>query len=497
MPSAAPATVTGTIVRTRFIRESAAGGLYAEDMPARIGHVALIFLFGFLVLTAGASYWQVIRGEDLNSRPSNPRVAELSAREERGTIWSADGVALARSERGQDNIRRRIYRFPSLAHTIGYVSIRYGVSGLEERYAGELGGARAGDALAQLWRRMDAGTLRGDDLVLTVDTRIQEAAAQALGDRPGAVVALDPKTGAVLAMVSSPTFDPNRLAEEGEALINDPGMPLINRAIQGEYAPGSVFKTITAAAGLETDAYQQNSRFTCVNALVVQGFVIPCKGPPPGVREYDFAHAYAWSVNATFAEIGLRVGGQELAATARRMGFDERIPFDLPVAESHLLRSGSAFDEVLLANTAFGQGQLSVTPLQMALVAAAVANNGTIMQPYIVSEVRGADGSVRHTHQARAWRQAITPQTAAALRGFMVTAVREGFGAAAAVPGIQVGGKTGTAETGADETHAWFTAIAPAEDPRIVVAVIVENAGQGSSVAAPIAASVIASALKR
>jgi peptidoglycan glycosyltransferase len=334
--------------------------------------------------------------------------------------------------------------------------------------------------------------------VLTIDPRIQEAAATALGNRPGAVVALDPKTGAVLAMVSTPGYDPAAIDERGASLLTDPSNPLLNRATQGQYPPGSTFKTVTAAAALEAGQYQQDAKFRCPSGYVVEGFVIACKGVPPGVREYDLAHAYAWSVNATFAEIAVNTGASELVRIARRFGFEERIPFDIALTESHLLRKGESFNNVLLANTGFGQGQLTVTPMQMALVAATVANHGVLMQPYLVQEIRTPSGEVLTRHEPQAIRQVIRPETAAILRGFMVTAVKEGFSGAAAVPGVEVGGKTGTAETGSGQnTHAWFISIAPANDARIAVAVIVENAGQGATIAAPIAQAVMRAALGR
>jgi penicillin-binding protein A len=255
---------------------------------------------------------------------------------------------------------------------------------------------------------------------------------------------------------------------------------------------------VTATAALESGEYRPDSRFRCPSGVVVEGFVIACTGVPPGTREYDFAHAYAWSVNANFAEIGLKIGAPRLVTEARRFGFEERIPFDLPVTPSRLLRPGSSFTEVLLATTAFGQGELAATPLQMALVAAAVANDGTLMQPYLVQRVQGPGGAVIREQQPQRWREVMRRETAATLRQFMVTAVREGFGGAAAIPGVTVGGKTGTAETApGEQPHAWFTGIAPAEDPSVVVAVVVENAGQGAAVAAPVAGAVMRAALQR
>jgi peptidoglycan glycosyltransferase len=467
-------------------------------MRTEIRRVALAFALGFFVLTLGLAWWQVVRADQLANRAGNPRLAEAAVRAQRGTIYAADGTALGRSERGPDGRFRRIYSDPSLAQTLGYVSARYGVTGVEEALNDYLDGQRGRGLLAQIRQELARTPVRGNDVVLTIDPRVQQAAAVALGDRPGAVVALDPRSGAVLALVSSPGFDASAIDRDGEALLKDPRTPLLNRATQGQYPPGSTFKTVTAAAALESGTYAPDARFRCPSGFLVSGFVVACRGVPEGVQEYDFAHAYAWSINATFAEIAVRVGAPALVQTARRFGFESRIPFDIPLAPSRLLRPGSAFDPVLLASTGFGQGELAVTPLQMALVAAAVANDGVLMEPYLVQRVQRPDGTVLRERQPRALGQAVRPETAAVLRAFMVTAVREGFGGPAAVPGITVGGKTGTAETTTGRpTHAWFIGLAPAEQPRVAVAVIVEHGGQGSAVAAPIAQAVLRAALVR
>jgi peptidoglycan glycosyltransferase len=467
-------------------------------MTTEVRRIAAVLLAGFFVLTIGLIWWQVVRAERLDNSSGNPRVAELSARAQRGTIFAADGTVLARSERGPDGEMHRVYRMPSLAQTIGYVSTRYGVSGLEATLNDYLSGERGGDPLAQVWADISREPVRGNDAVLTIDPKVQEAADRALGDRPGAVVALDPRTGAVLAMVSKPGFDPARIDERGEALLNDPSGPLLNRATQGQYPPGSTFKTVTAAAAIDSGAYPTNATFKCPSGYVVQGFVIACNDLPPGVRQYDFAHAYAWSINATFAEIAVRLGAPTLAQYARRFGFEQDIPFDIPLATSHLLRPGGSFDDVLLANTGFGQGQLAVSPMEMALVVATIANNGVLMQPYLVDRVQTPDGIVLTRHEPQAIGTVIRPETAAALRGFMVTSVTDGFGGTAAIPGVQVGAKTGTAEVANGKTaHAWFTSIAPVDAPRVAVAVIVENAGAGSTAAGPIAQAVMRAALGR
>lgn len=465
-------------------------------MTVEIRRVAAMLLIGFFALTGGIVWWQVVQAERLNNRAGNPRVAELSARTHRGTIYAADGTVLARSEPGPDGRNHRVYPVASLSHVLGYVSQRYGVSGLEESFNGYLSGEQGGNPVNRIWADISREPLKGNDLVLTIDPKVQAAAAAALGGRAGAVVALNPRSGAVLALVSQPGFDAGAIDTRGAALLNDPAGPLVNRATQGQYPPGSTFKTVTASAALDSGVLKPDARFKCPSGYVVEGFVIACKGIPPGIREYDFAHAYAWSINASFAQTAVDMGASTLVQYARRFGFEEEIPFDLPLAISHLLRPRESFNPVLLANTGFGQGQLAVTPMQMALVVATVANNGALMRPYLVQRVQTPAGALITQHEPQVIRQVIRPETAATLRSFMGTAVKEGFSGAAAIPGVEVGGKTGTAEVGGGQhSHAWFTSIAPLNDPRVAVAVIVEHAGQGSTVAAPIAQAVMRAAL--
>ncbi|MBI2761398.1 MAG: hypothetical protein HYX51_08240 [Chloroflexi bacterium] len=470
-------------------------------MNTEIRRVAAMLLVGFFVLTGGLVWWQVVRADRLAERAGNPRVVENATRADRGTIYASDGSVLARSERGADGRNERVYPVPSLAQTIGYVSARFGVSGVEEALNGYLSGTESTSPLGVVWNDLSRDPPDGNDVYLTIDPAVQKAAAEALGDRRGAVVALDPRTGAVRAIVSAPGYDPARIDEDGDALLKDQGQPLLNRATQGQYPPGSTFKTVTAVAAIDSGAYPANAKFSCPvgKGYVVGGFVIVCKGVPETVRgDYDFARAYAYSINANFAEIAVNTGATTMTSVARALGFEERIPFDIPLTVSRLLRPGRSFDDVLLANTGFGQGELAVTPMQMAMVAAAVANNGVLMNPYLVEWVQSREGAVLQQQTPRAIRQAMKPETAATLRQFMQTAVRDGFSQAAAIPGVDVGGKSGTAEIGPNvPTHAWFTSVAPLNDPSIVVAVIVENGGQGASVAAPIAQQVMRAALRK
>jgi peptidoglycan glycosyltransferase len=315
-----------------------------------------------------------------------------------------------------------------------------------------------------------------------------------MGNRVGAAVAIDPKTGEILAMVSNPTYNANAIDEQGEALRADPNNPLLNRATQGLYPPGSTFKTVTAAAALETGAWTTDKRFTCRNAIFIEGFRVACANVPQGEGTYDFGYGYVHSINALFAQVGVDIGWGTLREYSARFGIGADLGTEIDESPSLV---GNGTSKAALGSTAFGQGELLTTPLQMALVAAAVANKGEVPQPHLV--LRVLDPKERPVLEKNPHNRgrAMNERTAATLRDLMVRNVAEAAGAPAAIPGIQVAGKTGTAETGRPDEppHAWFIGFAPANDPKIAVAVIIEHAGFGGSVAAPIAGRIMRAAL--
>ena len=460
----------------------------------RILPVALLTIVGFLALSGGLAYWQIIRAQDLSTRAENPRVAEEAQSRDRGRILDRNGEVLAKTEPGQDP--PRVYSRPSLAQTIGYTSIRFGQTGIELTEHEFLSGRSATDVLQFLWNELLNQRASGDDVYLTIDGAVQSAAADAMGGRRGAAVVLDPRTGEVLAIISNPTYDPNTTETDGEALQNDPGQPLINRATQGLYPPGSTFKTVTAAAALDTGAYKPDSPFSCHDAIFIEGFRIACANVPEGEGEYDFGFAYVHSINAVFAQVGVTLGWTTLRSYASRFGFGTDLGFDIDVSSSTL---GGGSSDVLLANTAFGQGELLVTPLQMALVAAAVAQEGEVPEPRLLLRVADTNGKTIVVPRSRTLGRAMSRETALILRDLMVRNVKEAAGSAAAIPGVTVAGKTGTAETGkpGEAPHAWFIGFAPAENPAVAVAVIIENGGFGGSVAGPIAGEIMQAALGR
>jgi peptidoglycan glycosyltransferase len=462
-------------------------------MRSNIQRLVATLMAGFLVVGLALGYWQVIRAPELLARADNPRLVEAERRVRRGRILDRNGVTLAYDRVSDDGTTERVYPRPEMVHVTGFYNLRYGVSNIEATYDETLRGLAGRPPLQVLTDGLLHRPQIGSDVMLTLDTNLQVAADTALGGRRGAVIVLDPYTGAILALVSHPAYDPNRLDETWEALRESPDTPLLNRATQGLYPPGSVFKTVTLAAVLEAGLASPGEVFTDVTGTFqVDDFTVQCQNHP-GRTTFDLLHAYAYSCNVAFAELGLRLGAERLVGVARRFGFEEVPALEIPVETSRLVSiSSDVMDEATLAATAFGQGELAVTPLQMALVAAVVASGGQMPAVHLVQAVQDGFGQWHEPARA-ASHPAISPYTAEQLRTAMVLAVEEGNAEEAALPGITVAGKTGTAQVGepGQLPHAWFIGFAPAEAPQAVVVVLVENGGEGGQVAAPVAREVL------
>jgi len=479
-------------------------------MQSSIRHTAIFLTAFFLLLSLALPYWQVLRGPELLARADNPRLVEEERRIVRGRILSRDGVELSRSQVDDKGYVKRIYSYPALAPVVGYASARYGVGGIEAAANAALRGAEGATLADTLRRQLLHESTVGDDVVLTIDSRLQKVADEALGQANGAVVVLDPRNGEVLAMASHPYFDPQRLETDWERLRADPNRPLLNRATQGLYAPGSTFKTVTLAAALDR-GLDPTTVFTYTlrppdaqhhGWWHVNEFQILCQNHPSNNSPFDLTSAYAWSCNVAFAAIGLRLGHSDYVEYARRFGLGSPLPLEIPVEPSLLFHTPDYFTGgerfYALASTAFGQGELAVTPLQMALIAATVANDGVAMTPHLVSKVQTADGVVLRTTASRPWRTVVGRQAALTTKAIMVSSVDNGWARVAAIKGVSVGGKTGTAETGDPRQlpHSWFIGFAPADNPRFAIAVIKEFAGYGSEEAAPVGKKVLEAALK-
>ncbi len=473
-------------------------------MNRQIKVLLAVFVICLLGITVNLAWVQIFGAEDIQGNAYNKRRLIEEYAIQRGDIISADGQTLARSvDSGTEYRWQREYPQGALfADVTGYDSWRYGRSGLEETFNDELLGKGTNLNLRTLGNRLLGTSKKGNSLKLTVNNQLQRVATDSLGGRKGAVVALDPKTGAVLAMVTHPTFDPNvTVPMDGrdttaawEALNADPGRPLFNRPTSGLYPPGSSFKVVVAAAALDVGVVTPETVFDCAGKLVVQGYTI-YDFARKSHGDLTFAEALVVSCNITFAQVGLRLGAEALVQYAEEFGFNKPMPFDLPT-EASKIQSADTMDQVALAAASFGQGQDLATPLQMAQVAAAIANGGVLLRPFLVDEIRDYNNKIIEQFGPSRLAEVVSPRTAETLTDIMVDVVDDGTGTAAQIDGVKVAGKTGTAEVEGQEPHAWFICFAPADDPVIAIAVIVENGGEGGRTAAPIARDVLEQALE-
>jgi peptidoglycan glycosyltransferase len=485
----------------------------SRAIRANVYRTGLAIVAAFAILAAGAGWWQVVEAQRLSTAPDNPAVIAIARRALRGEIVDRAGQWLARSDRDANGEAIRWYRDPAISHVVGYASRKYGTAGLERAYNAELLGLGGADPVAGLTAKFTTLPDRRLGLRLAIDLRLQRAAVRGLGDDAGAVVMLDPSTGEILALASTPVYDGSAIADPAtatrsfEALQASDARPLLPRATLGRYVPGSVFKIVTGIAALDSGAVDPSTTFeeqpgAETDGLLVEGFrVRDGHHAATGDTPLDLAGATEVSCNIWYALAGLETGGERLVATAGRMGFGEAIPFDLPTAVSSVTSGdgrlpGGFGSRAELASASFGQGETFVTPLQMALVASTVANDGVLMRPHLVTALTG-DGPGARTISPETWRRVLAEDDARALQVAMLQAVEgdlgRGYASGAAVPGIPTAGKSGTAELGGrGEPHSWFLGFAPVENPRVVIAVLVERGGRGGEAAAPLAGQLLA-----
>ena len=474
----------------------------------------IVKLFAFIVVLFGilvgfTSYWSVFDAEALKEKNANKRPLFEQQQIPRGRILTADGTLIAKSvPKGRGASKRYVRRYPEGAlfgHPIGYSFVQFGDTEFEQFHNSELVGE--GSEFSSILDELLGERQEGNDIVTSIDSEAQRVALSDLEAAGfGAVVAIEPSTGAVRAMASNAPFDPNRVPFDFEALADEDNIetPLLNRATQGLYPPGSTFKVVTAAAGLDSGAITAETTINAPGSLEVEGT------PLQNDFNEDFGPialdtALTNSVNTWFGQLGQQLGNDTLFQYMERFGFNATPAIDLPddevyesgvYEEEELLHAG---DPVDLARLAIGQERLLATPLQMAQVAAAVANGGKLMKPQIWKRVVDPDGRVVDTMDPSVYSEPISEETAAELTTAMEGVVSEGTGTNAAISGIAVAGKTGTAETpgneacggGEEENQAWFIGFAPADDPQIAIAASVECTEQfGNDVAAPIFADV-------
>jgi len=480
----------------------------------QIRRVGIVVVACFLALFIQVNYLQVVRAHSLANDARNVRAVKRAFSDPRGEILTSDGTIVARSEPVDDQFERlRTYPTKELfGHVSGFFSFNFGASATEDAYNRDLSGRSPEQQLRNIGDWL-IGKERTGDAVLTLSNAAQEAAREALGDRRGSVVVLDPSTGEVVALWSNPSFDPGPLADHStrnaqeayDGYVADPSNPMLARAYRERYPPGSTFKVVTASTALESGTATPQTNYPSIRFLDLPQSDKQLRNFGGSTCGGSMAESFRRSCNTTFGQIGLDLG-EKLIDGMKAFGITEDVPFDLPEARSAGPAPGTfEKNKPSFANAAIGQGDIAVTPLQMATVAGAIANGGVLMAPHVVREIRDTDGRVIRRIGPDEWKRAVQPTTAAAVTQMMIDVVKRGTGTAAAVPGYTVAGKTGTAEApggpDGDSPHAWFIGFAPAEAPRFAIAVIVERGGDlgdeatGGRVAAPVAGKVLAKLL--
>ena len=483
-------------------------------MNKPIRRLSFVVALLFSALLISTTWIQFVTAKDLDSRPGNRRTLLESYSRERGAIL-VNGTPIAKSVPVKDDLKYvRVYPSGKLySQVTGYYSFTYGAGGGLEGAEDSLLSGKSDKLFYRRVLDMVTGKVpSGASLELTVNPEAQQAADSALGRQRGAVVALDPRTGAILAMVSHPQYDPTTLsghnldsvAKAWTKLNAAPGRPAVNRAIAGDlYPPGSTFKLVTAAAALSSGKFTEQSLIPGAASLDLPQSNKPLptddRQPCGPGDKTTLTHALEISCNTAFGWLGMHLGADALRAQAAKFGFGDALRVPMRVTASQVPAQLNAAQS---AQAAIGQYDVRVTPLQMAMVSAGIANKGIVMSPYLVKDTRNSDLDIIDQSKPEQLSQAISPDVAAALTRMMVNVVQSGTGTPAQIPGIQVAGKTGTAQHIEDgPPHAWFTAFAPADDPKIAVAVVIENGGDagneatGGKVAAPIARQVIEAVL--
>jgi penicillin-binding protein A len=474
-------------------------------MNAPIARLFVVFVVLFGVLVGFTSRWTVFQADALRDNPKNRRELLEEQKIRRGVIRAGDGTVLARSLKQPDDSYVRTYPTDRLfSHAVGYSFVRQGRAGLERYYDDDLSG-RKGE-LGSLIDRLSGSEQDGDNLVTSLDPGAQRVALQQLNGRKGAVVALDPRTGAIRVMASVPGYDPNTVKDQQEfsALNRDKDAPLLNRNTQAGYPPGSTFKVVTAIAAIDSGRYTPDSRINGRNGKRISG--VPLNNDAgESFGDITLTEALTHSVNTVFGEVGEKVGKATMKKYMDRLGFGRPVEVDLPRDEraasgerqrGHIIPATNGAVDV--GRMAIGQDKLTVTPLQMAMVAASVANGGKLMKPHLGNRIVDRDGRTVDRIEPEEMSEVMSPETASQVGAMMDQVVKEGTGTAAALEGIDVAGKTGTAEVDHGcPNQLWFIAFAPAQDPRVAIAVTVEcGTGFGGTVAAPIAKAVMQELLK-
>ena len=452
----------------------------------RLTNALIILSALFVLLVANITLIMVIQAHDYQTMPGNNHTIAKQATVKRGTISTSDGTVLAQSVDAGDGTYTREYPAGELApQVVGYYSTKYGTAGIENTYNDTLTGEQHYATWLDVLNAQAGITQPGNDVVLSLNTTIQQAAQDALSGYTGACIVMDPKTGAILAMASAPTYNAADFEAVLDAAVADDSITsLLNRATQSQYAPGSTFKTVTLATALENGVADENTVYDSPGEMEIGGGTVTSYNRN-SLGKATLENGTVYSSNTVFAQLGVDMGAEMLVAGADKFGFDTQMTFDLPLAESVM---GNPADMTTweTAWAAVGQPVNSyndnrqigpfTTVLEMAMVGCAIADNGTIMHPYLVEGIYNANGQRSFTATPSAFQQAVSAQTAERVKATLVDVVEWGTGTYAQIDGVTVAGKTGTAETGKPADDSWFVGFAPAEDPQVVVAIVLEQA---------------------
>lgn len=453
----------------------------------RIIIILVGFCLMFISLIAYISYFQVFRAQAVKNNSYNKRLWISEESTLRGSFLDRNGKVIVYSEK-RGNGYERIYPYSNLySHVVGYSYREYGKAGLELVYNNALLDINENQAINDIKNIVSSSSV-GNNIKLTIDHGLQSKARDLLKGKKGSIIAMNPKTGEIYSMVSMPDFDVSNLRDNWKGITEDPNKPLFNRATQGTYPPGSTFKVITAMAALNKMEFDEE--YNCTGITTIDGKTFK-DSQEKGHGNINLNTALVKSCNTYFTEKSLIIGKENIGNIAEKFLINNSISFDLPTKLSSFPYKGT-IGKTELAAAAIGQGKVLVTPLNMALIASGIANGGEIIKPTLVKEVISKNDRVIRKSSIEALSYGTDPITAKEMTDMMVEVVKSGTGTNAAIKNIKVAGKTGTAENPSGKSHAWFIGFAPADDPRVAVAVVLEEEGQsGGKSAAPIARDII------
>lgn len=453
--------------------------------------IAYSFVGVFLALIGYLVYFNVKLADDYANSPYNSkRQGTYQERVVKGEIRAAGGEVLASTQKDGEGKEFRLYPYEKVfAHVVGYSSA--GISGLEQSMNSQLLTSHD-NMLEQVENEFKNEKNMGDNIITTLDVKIQQAAYDALGERKGAVVVMEPDTGKILAMVSKPDFNPNTLSADWEKITSDKeNSSLVNRATQGQYPPGSIFKIVTSLAYWREHQTLDGFDFNCTGEVENGGYTIHCYHNNAH-GQLDFSRAFAKSCNTAFAQIGVDLNREQYRETVDSLLFNQELPLDMLYRKSRFdLEKNSA--DALTMQTAIGQGDTLVSPMYMAMLTSSIANDGTLMKPYLVEKIESSSGNTVKEYAPKAYKKLMTAQEAGILSKLMTGVVEDGTATSLSGRGYTAAGKTGTAEHGdvsVTTPHSWFVGFSNVEDPDIVVSVIAEESGAGSEIAVPIAGKI-------